>query len=191
MKKIKLAVGITGASGMIYARRLLQKIQKPEIASQTAETGLVFSSNVREIWEAELGDFKPDEYAIKIYDSKSFYAPFASGSAAYDALVVIPCSMGTLGRISAGISNDLITRAADVMLKEQKKLILVTREMPFSLIHLENMTRLARAGAQIFPASPHFYLNPKNFDELADTVVNRVLEAAGFSLDMERWTGDD
>jgi 4-hydroxy-3-polyprenylbenzoate decarboxylase len=191
MKQLKLAVGITGASGMIYARRFLQKLQNPELKNQIEQAGLVFSSNVPEIWKTELGAFNPDDFAMKIYSAKSFYAPFASGSAGYDALVVIPCSMGTLGRISAGISNDLITRAADVMLKEQKKLILVTREMPFSLIHLENMTRLARAGAQIFPASPHFYLNPKSFNELADTVVNRVLEAAGFRLNMERWTGDD
>lgn len=191
MKQLKLAVGITGASGMIYAQRLLQKLQSPDLKNQIEQAGLVFSSNVPEIWKTELGPFKPDGFGLKVYSPKSFYAPFASGSAGFDALLVIPCSMGTLGRISAGISNDLITRAADVMLKEQKKLILVTREMPFSLIHLENMTRLARAGAQIFPASPHFYLNPKNINELADTVVNRVLEAAGFSLNMERWTGDD
>lgn len=189
MKKIKLAVGITGASGMIYAQRFLQKLQNPGLKSQIAEAGLVFSSNVTDIWQAELGVFDPQSFGFPVYGSDNFYAPFASGSAGYDAMVIIPCSMGTVGRAASGVSSDLISRTADVMLKERKTLILVTREMPFSLIHLENMTRLARAGAHIFSASPHFYHRPQNMEELTDTVVSRVIEAAGFDIDFKRWNG--
>lgn len=189
MKQLKLILAVSGASGMLYAKRILHKLHLPEIKAQLAEAGVVFSKNVPQIWESELGTFNTETIEFPIYEPNNFYAPFASGSAGYDTMLVVPCSMGTLGRIAGGISNDLITRAADVMLKERKKLILLTREMPFSLIHLENMTRLTRAGALIYPASPHFYHHPDSVNALADTVVDRILEAAGLEGNIERWGG--
>ncbi len=187
MNKIKTVIAVSGASGMIYAQRIIKKLQQPEINSQIQEVGLVFSKTAEQIMKQELSSFCIEKTAFTVFDLKDFSAPFASGSAGYDAVIIAPCSMGMLGRIAAGISNDLITRAADVMLKERKKLILLTREMPFSLIHLENMTRLTRAGALIYPASPHFYNNPASIEDLVDTVVDRILEAAGFVINYKRW----
>ncbi len=184
---MKLAIAVSGASGMIYAKRIIEKSQLPDIQSQTTELGLIFSKTAKQIWESELGNFTPDKFACKVYQNDDFNAPFASGSANYAGLIIAPCSMGMVGRISAGISNDLITRTADVMLKERKKLILLTREMPFSIIHLENMTRLSKAGAMIYPASPHFYHQPSSITELVDTVVDRILEAVGLNINFKRW----
>jgi 4-hydroxy-3-polyprenylbenzoate decarboxylase len=181
-----IIIAVTGASGSIYARRLFEKLQT--VKNQIASSGVVFSSNAKEIWKYELGT-TPEEAVGKftIYEKNDFYAPFASGSAGYDTMIVIPCSMGTLGRISSGISDDLITRAADVILKEQKKLILVIRETPYNLIHLRNMTQLAEAGAIILPATPSFYSLPQTIDDLVDTVINRVLDLAGFENDGFKW----
>ena len=191
MKKLKLVLAVTGASGSIYAKHIIEKLQTKSISAQVKDAGVVFSSNAEEIWKQEIGNFKKDEIDLPVYSPKTFNAPFASGSAGYDAMIIAPCSMGSLGRIAAGVSDDLISRTADVMLKEQKKLILLTREMPISLIHLQNMTLLTQAGAQIFPASPYFYHHPKNIDELVDTVVNRVLESVGINTDLKPWKGDD
>jgi 4-hydroxy-3-polyprenylbenzoate decarboxylase len=115
-------------------------------------------------------------------------APFASGSAKYDTMIVCPCSMGTMARIATGVSNDLMTRAADVILKERRKLILVPRDTPLSLIHINNMKTITEAGGIIAPASPSFYSRPKNFEDLARTVVDRLLDLAGFDLDSYRWS---
>ena len=124
---------------------------------------------------------------MTFYQPGNFFAPMASGSAGYDAMIVCPCTMGTLGRIAAGVSSDLLTRAADVMLKERKKLILVPREAPFSLIHLNNMKLLTEAGAIICPASPSFYSKPATIEDVAMTVVDRVLALAGFDLESYAW----
>lgn len=182
----KIIIAVTGASGAIYAKRLLLKLQ--EIKNQFDEWGVVFSSNALDIWKYELGKL-PDEKdcPFRIWGQNDFYAPFASGSAGYDAMIIIPCSMGTLGRIASGISDNLITRAADVMLKERKRLILVTRENPYSLIHLKNMSLLTEAGAIVATASPSFYSLPTTIDEAVDTVVNRILDLAGFDNDGFRW----
>ena len=182
----KIIIAITGASGSIYAKRLLEKILK--INNQIDTCDIVFSSTAREIWKYELG-ISPDNLAgtFKIYEKNDFYAPFASGSAGYDTMIVIPCSMGTMGRIASGVSDDLITRAADVILKERKKLILVIRENPYNLIHLKNMTLLTEAGAIISPATPSFYSLPKTIEDVVDTVVNRVLDIAGFENSGFRW----
>jgi len=182
----KIIVGITGASGAIYAKRLLLKLQI--IHNQFEECGIVFTSNALDIWKYELGKL-PDvlDWPCKVWDENDFYAPFASGSAGYDTMIVIPCSMGTLGRIASGVSDNLITRAADVMMKERKRLILVTRENPFNLIHLKNMTLLTEAGAIIAAAAPSFYSLPSTIDEAVDTVVNRVLDLAGFNSDGFKW----
>ena len=189
MKKIKLVIAVSGASGTIYAKRMIEKLQTKTISDQIDETGIVFSKNAEDIWKEEIGEFSKVDIKLPVYSKNSFDAPFASGSAGYDAMIIAPCPMGVLGRIAAGVSDDLITRTADVILKEKKKLILLTREMPLSLIHLQNMTLLTQAGAQIFPASPYFYHQPKNIDELVDTVVNRVLESAGISTGLKPWQG--
>ena len=186
MKKKQIIVAITGASGAIYAKRILEKLEV--LSNQVANCAVVFSSNAREIWKYELGsDPKTLSGNFTIYEKSNFYAPFASGSAGYDAMIIIPCSMGTLGRIASGVSDDLITRAADVMLKERKKLILVVRETPYNLIHLKNMTLLTEAGAIIAPATPSFYSLPRSIDEVIDTVVDRILCLTGFDYQGYQW----
>lgn len=182
----KMIIAITGASGAIYAKRLLDKLHN--IDSQIDACGLVFSSNAREIWKYELGTSSDDLVGnFTIYEKNDFYAPFASGSAGYDTMIIIPCSMGTLGRIASGVSDDLITRTADVMLKERKRLILVIRENPYNLVHLRNMTLLTEAGAIIAPATPSFYSLPQTVDDLVDTVLGRILDLAGFGHNGFRW----
>ncbi len=184
MQKSKIAVAVTGASGAIYAKRLLH-----HLANIPAEVHLVWSTNARTVWQQELGDESHSDHPFKVWDKADFFAPFASGSAGFDALIICPCSMGTLGRIAAGISNDLITRAADVMLKERRRLICVVRETPYNLIHLRAMTAVTEAGGIICPATPSFYSRPQTLDAVADTVVQRVLQLAGLPMDGYRWGG--
>jgi flavin prenyltransferase len=183
--KQKIVVAITGASGSIYAKVLLDKLMV--LSDQLDDVGLVMSKNAKEVWLHELGNTDYEKYPFKFYSKDDFYAPFASGSARYNTLVICPCSMGTLARIAGGISNDLITRAADVVLKERRKLILVTRDTPLSLIHINNMKTVAEAGAIICPASPSFYSNPKTLEEMAATVVDRVIDLVGLEQQSFRW----
>ncbi len=188
--KYKIVIAITGASGSIYAKLLLEKLV--ELApGQIDELAVVMSSNAPTVASAELGSDVLENFPVKYYDRKDFFAPFASGSAKFNAMVIIPCSMGTLGRIAAGGSDDLITRAADVMLKERRKLILCIREMPFNLIHIRNMETLTLAGGIICPASPSFYSLPKTIDELASTVTNRIVDLIGLNHDSFRWGRDE
>ncbi len=181
---MKLVVAVGGASGSIYARRLLDglasmKTDRPEVA-------LCFSKSGAEVWRHELGDVP--SYPFRRYDLNDFRAPFASGSAGWDAMAVIPCSAGGLARMAHGISDDLIGRAADVMLKERRRLVLVVRETPLSAIHIENMLAVTRAGAVVLPASPSFYSQPATIDALVDTVVGRVLDQLGIANHMmPRW----
>lgn len=181
MQNLKIAIAVTGASGAIYARRLLQRLE-----NQVSDLHLVWSENARTVWKLELDDENFD-FKAKVWDKSDFFAPFASGSAGFDALIICPCSMGTVGRIAAGISNDLITRAADVVLKERKKLICLIRETPLSLIHLRNMTAVTEAGGIIVPASPSFYSKPHNLEQAADTVIDRVLQLVGIDAKGYRW----
>jgi len=194
---VKVVVAIGGASGSIYAKRLLDELAAHVAARKAAiaagaklaphEIGLVFSSAGSQVWEHEIGEV-PAYSSFKKYGLRDFRAPFASGSAGWDAMVVIPCSTGGLARIAHGISDDLIGRAADVMLKERRKLVLVVRETPLSAIHLENMLAVTRAGAVVLPASPSFYSKPETMDSLLDTVVGRVLDQLGLSNElMPRW----
>lgn len=185
IKKHKIVVAVTGASGSIYAKSLLDKLISLE--NQISEVGLVFSKNAKEIWEYELEDQSYQNYPFKLYEPSDFYAPFASGSAQYDTMIICPSSMGVLGRIASGVSDDLITRAADVILKEKQKLILVPREIPYNLIHIRNMETVTLAGGIICPATPSFYSKPKNLDEVISTVINRVLDLAEFEVDAKRW----
>jgi len=183
--KQKIVLGITGASGSVYAKVLLDQLVKSE--SQIGEIGLIFSDNAKDVWRYELGNEDFLNYPFKIYEKDNFFAPFASGSAKYDSLIICPCSMGTMGRIAGGISNDLLTRTADVILKERRKLILVLRDTPFNLIHIQNMKTLTEAGAIICPANPSFYSKPKTMEDLAMTVVSRVLDLAGLNVEGYRW----
>lgn len=185
MKKKKIVVGVTGASGSIYAKVLFDRLI--ELQDQIEEVGVVFSSNARDVWKIELGNSDFEKLPFKIYDSKDFMAPFASGSAKFETMIIAPCSMGTMARIASGVSNDLMTRAADVILKERRRLILVPRDTPYSLIHINNMKAITEAGGIIAPASPSFYSNPNDFEALARTVVDRVLDLAGLELNSFRW----
>lgn len=183
----KIVVAITGSSGAIYAKVLLDKLV--QLRGQWAEVGVVLSDNARLNWNIELAG-SPDDltaYPFSFYEKNDFYAPFASGSAHYDTMIVCPCSMGMLARIATGISNDLITRAADVVLKERRRLILVTRDTPLSLIHINNMKAVTEAGGIILPACPSFYSKPQTLEAMAATVVDRVLDLAGFDLESFRW----
>lgn len=183
---IKIAVGVTGASGAVYAKVLLDKLQ--QLTDQVAEVSVVWSDNARTVWQHELGNDLHKQYNnFKVWDKNDFMAPFASGSSSYSALIICPCSMGTLGRIAGGISNDLITRAADVMLKERRKLVCVVRETPYNLVHLRNMTTVTEAGGIICPATPSFYSNPATIEDVAYTVVHRVLQLAGVDAAGYRW----
>ena len=183
---MKLVVAVGGASGSIYAKRLLEVLAASQM--KDFQAGVVFSSSGAEVWKHELGDVPP--YPFKRYGLRDFHAPFASGSAGWDAMVVIPCSTGGLARIAHGVSEDLIGRAADVMLKERRKLVLVVRETPLSTIHLENMLAVTRAGAVVLPAAPSFYSNPTTIEALLDTVVGRVLDQLGLPNQlMPRWGG--
>ena len=183
--KRKIVVAVTGASGSIYAKILFDKLR--EIKEQIEEVAVVFSTNALDIWKYELEEEFDLVFPFHVYEKDDFYAPFASGSSKFDTLIVCPCSMGTLARIAHGISDDLITRAADVMLKEKRKLVLVPRETPYSLIHIENMKTITLAGGIICPATPSFYSKPKTIDEVAETVVERVLILAGFNIDSFQW----
>lgn len=183
--KHKIAVAVTGASGSVYARLLLNKLRN--LGPQLEEVSLVMSDNAKDVWLHELGNSDYESYPFRKFAKSDFGAPFASGSAQYSGLIICPCSMGTLSRIAAGISNDLITRAADVMLKERKKLILVTRDTPLSLIHINNMKTVTEAGAIVCPATPSFYSQPSTIEELAATVIDRVLDLAGLRQESYRW----
>ncbi|RYY10994.1 MAG: UbiX family flavin prenyltransferase, partial [Chitinophagaceae bacterium] len=141
---MKIAVAVTGASGSIYVQQLLQKLE--QLSGQVTEVSIVWSDNAKTVWKEELDNENYDRFPFKVWAKNDFYAPFASGSSDYGALIICPCSMGTLGRIAAGISDNLITRAADVMLKERRKLICVIREMPYNLIQINNMKTVTEAG---------------------------------------------
>lgn len=181
----KVVVAVTGASGAIYAKVLLDKLMQCQ--GQLDRVGVVMSDNAKDVWKFELGNKDYAQYPFEFYNKNDFFAPFASGSAGFDSMMVCPCSMGTMARIAQGASSDLTTRAADVMLKERRRLILVTRETPLNLIHIRNMAAITEAGGIICPASPSFYSLPTDFEALAATVVDRVLDLAGIQVPTYRW----
>ena len=180
---MRILVALTGASGMLYAQRLLDSVNPGEHELHVVVTGYAQAVIAQEL---PTGLRLPK--GSQTHSLKSMNAPFASGSNPVDAMVVIPCTMGTLGRIAHGISDDVLLRSADVVLKEKKKLILVPRETPLSLVHIKNLELLALAGATILPANPSFYTMPKSIDEVVDTVVSRVLDHLGIANSlMPRW----
>lgn len=194
MEKCKIVIAITGASGSIYADRLLHKlIQK---TNSIEAIGVVMSKNAQTVWATEIGKSSWDRYqttdsgkvSVTFYDKYDFNAPFASGSAKYNKMVIVPCSMGTMARVACGISDDLVTRAADVILKERRQLILVARETPYNLIHINNMKTITEAGGIICPATPSFYSLPKTITEVVDTVIDRVIDQMNIPNDTYRWS---
>ena len=180
---MKIIVAVTGASGTIYARQCLEKLLQCNDVEQIA---LIVSRCGEEVARHEGIDLPCDQRIVR-YSADDMFAPTASGSARYEKMIIIPASMGTIGRIASGVSLSLIERSADVMLKERRQLICVVRETPYSLIHLRNMTTLTEAGASILPASPSFYSHPQNIEELAATVTERVLAHAGIDLPHYEW----
>ncbi|QBQ41609.1 UbiX family flavin prenyltransferase [Sphingobacterium psychroaquaticum] len=184
-KKKKIVVSVTGASGSIYAKVLLDKLML--LSDQVQDVAVVMSDNAKDVWKFELQNESYKDYPFTFYSKNDFMAPFASGSANYEAMIVVPASMGTLARIAHGVSSDLTTRAADVILKERRKLIMVTRETPLSTIHINNMQLVTQAGGIICPASPSFYSLPQSFEDLAATVVDRVLSLCDIHVDSFKW----
>ncbi len=183
---MKIVVGITGASGVVYGIRLL------EVLSDIAETYLIISESAKKIIAIETEYELEEIYALAshVYDNSDLAAPLSSGSVQYDGAIIAPCSMKTLGGIASGISTTLITRAAEVCLKEGRKLVIIPREAPLSLIHLENMVKVKKAGAILLPASPAFYHLPKTVLDMVDFIVVKALDVFGVRVNTElikRW----
>jgi 4-hydroxy-3-polyprenylbenzoate decarboxylase len=185
----KIILAITGASGAVYAQQLLLKLTG--LKNPPKEIAVIFSDTAKEVWEYETGSGYVPEKPAKEFSNKTFRAPFASGSTGYDTMIICPASMGTTGRIANGTSDDLIARAADVILKERRRLIIVPRETPYNYIHIKNMETLTLAGAIICPASPSFYSKPQTINELVMTVVDRIINLAGFENNSYRWMEND
>lgn len=183
---MKIIVAITGASGAIYARQCVELLLKEESVERIA---LILSDHAEDVMRAE-GVALPVSERVERFDNNDMWASVASGSACWDAMIIVPASMGTVGRIASGVSRTLIERAADVMLKERRRLVVVVRECPYSLIHLRNMTTLTEAGAIVMPASPSFYFNPATIEELCLTTSLRAVEMAGIFVEHRSW-GDE
>lgn len=183
---MKLVVGISGASGAPYAKRLLGWFR----ANPGHHVEVVLSRTAEQVFRHECGD-GPADQGFQVHEGRDYSAPFASGSARFEAMVVIPASMSAIARIAHGISDDLLTRAADVMLKERRRLVLVPRESPYSAIHLQNMLEVTRAGAVVIPASPSFYGRPETLEQAIDTVLSRVLDHLGIESKLARRWGTD
>ena len=180
---MNIVVAITGASGAIYARQSLDILLNTPCVERIA---LILSHHAEDVIEAE-GVTLPQSERIERYSNDDMWASLASGSARWNSMIIVPCSMGTVGRIASGVSRTLIERAADVMLKERRPLVTVVREAPYSLIHLRNLTTITEAGAIVLPASPSFYLVPQSIDELAMTVSIRAVEMLGLEVAHRSW----
>lgn len=182
---MKLVLGITGASGSIYAKRIIEIIRdNPNLVQKLV---VVFTDTAIKVWQHEIDDLKIENIPFQIFDNNNYFVPFASGSSNYDAMVVCPCSMGTMAKISNAIADNLITRAADVMLKENRKLIIVPRETPVNLIHIKNIEKLLLAGAKICPATPSFYSKPATIQQVVDTVVQKIFQLLKVDMKFFEW----
>lgn len=180
---MKVIVAVTGASGAIYARQVLETLLKDKSVERIA---LIHSHHAPDVIEAE-GVTLPTDPRIEVFDNDDMWSSVASGSAKWNAMIIVPASMGCVGRIASGVSQTLIERAADVMLKERRRVVVVVREAPYSLIHLRNMTTLTEAGAIIIPASPAFYFRPESIEELCCNLSERIVEAAGIEVEHKAW----
>ena len=185
----KIVVGITGASGAPYARRMVSVLREHEKSGEVV-LGVCASQTAPEVWALECGGDLREEIGTRVWGGRDYSAPFASGSAGWHAMVVIPCSMSTVAKVAHGISDTLLTRAADVMLKERRPLLLVPRETALSLVHLENLTQVTRAGAVVLPAMPSFYGKPQSVEDLVDTVIGRILDHLGLPNTLSHRWGD-
>lgn len=180
----KIIIGITGASGSIYAKVLIEKIIKYSNYLLT----VVYTETAQKIWKYELNeDLILETERIKLYENNNLFAPPSSGSSGYNYMIIIPCSMGMLGRIANGIANDLISRSADVILKENKKLIIVPRETPYNLIHIENMKKIILCGGIIIPACPAFYHKPESINDLINSVIDKILRQLDIKSNFINW----
>lgn len=186
----KIVLGITGASGAPYAKRLAE-VFRERVAKGEIEVGVCLSSTAPEVWALECGGDIREELGLPVWGARDYRAPFASGSAGWHAMAIVPCSMGTVARVAHGTSDTLLTRAADVMLKERRTLLVVPRETPLSTLHLENLTALSRHGALVLPAMPSFYGRTKTLEQAVDTVVGRILDHLGLEHDLVARWGDD
>lgn len=184
---MKIVVAITAASGAIYARQTLERLLA---STRVTHLALVFSDRAREVLAFEGVELPTDDARVRIYSNDDLFAPMASGSARYDAMVIVPATVGTLARVASGAGRSLIERAADVMLKERRRLVMVVRETPLSLIHLRNMTALTEAGAVILPACPSFYGGARDIESLCATVTDRAMALLGVDLPRYEW-GED
>lgn len=184
---MKIIVAVTGASGSLYAQCLFDKLNA--LRNQIDEVCVVFSKTAKDVWKHEMPS-EPNIYDFTEYADTDFFSPIASGSAKYDAMIVCPCSVGTMGRIAHGSADTLITRAADVMLKERRELILAVRETPFSLIHIKNMELITLAGGIICPANPSFYSHPQTVEDVCNTVIDRIIDLVGIENNCFRWRND-
>lgn len=182
--KKNIIVAVTGASGSIYGRLLCERLAT---ADGVGEIALIVTDNGRRVAAFEDSDAWMADPRFTLYDNADLFGAPASGSARYDAMAVVPCSMGMAGRIASGVSDDLVSRAADVMLKERRPLVLVTRETPFSTIHLRNLTTLSECGAVVCPACPSFYSHPSDIESLCGTVVERAVGLLGVRIPHFRW----
>lgn len=180
---MNVIVAVTAASGAIYARQCLELLLK---SSEVERIALIFSTHAGEVAKSE-GVTIPEDGRIELFENDNIWASPASGSARWDAMIIVPATMGTMARITTGVSQTLIERSADVMLKERRRLVIVAREAPYSLIHLRNMTTLTEAGATIIPASPSFYFNPTTIEELCLTISTRVVEHIGIRAEHKEW----
>lgn len=180
---MRVIVAVTAASGAIYARQCLELLLR---SSEVERIALIYSTHAKAVAESE-GITMPEDSRIDIYDNDNIWASPASGSARWDSMIIVPATMGTIARIASGISQSLIERSADVMLKERRKLVIVAREAPYSLIHLRNMATLTEAGAIIMPASPSFYFNPSTIEELCMTISTRAVEHLGITTNHQEW----
>lgn len=181
---MRIIIAITGASGSIYARQLINSVLK---SSEIREVALIISRCGAEVMKYEGIEAIFDDSRVVIFNNEDMFSPVASGSAGYNSMVVIPCSMGTLGRVATGVSSDLISRAADVMIKERRRVIFVARETPLSLIHLRNMLSITESGGIILPASPSFYSHPNGVEELCMTVTERIVSLLGIDAPHFQW----
>ena len=180
-----IVIAVTGASGSVYAKVLLDKLM--QLKQQVNEIAVVMSGNAVDVARHELKSDVLLQYPVKYYDKNDFMAPFASGSGRFQKMVIVPCSMGTMGRIAQGISNDLITRAADVVLKERRQLILGIRETPYNLVQIKNMEAVTLAGAIVCPLTPSFYSLPDSIEAMAATVTDRMIDLMGLNQQTYRW----
>lgn len=180
----RIIIAITGASGSVYARLLIRELLLQE---SIREIAVIFSVNGKAVADYEKQCIPLTDPRACIFNNDDMFSPPASGSAGYDAMIVVPCSMGTAGRVAGGVSDDLISRAADVMLKERRTLILVPRETPLNTIHLRNLTTLSECGAIIVSACPSFYSLPTDMEQLCMTVVERIVSLLGFDSPHYEW----